>query len=239
MRAYYDPQAHSVSTGSQAALACGLYFGLVPEEDRAAVLENLVRAVESMQYRQTTGEVCFRYLVQSLADGGRSDIVYRVINRTDPPSYGCMLTQYNLKTLSEQWDKPGSSLNHCMFGHIQEWFQAYLLGIRQADSSVGFERVQIAPTPVGDVDEAEGFFDGPRGRIDVKWTRSAETFSLDVTIPADTMADVVFPKGTGTQIRESGNPVQEAEGTTKVETTDLGTVASLGPGTYSFVCSKS
>ena len=110
---------------------------LVPDEDRDAVLTNLVRNVETSQYRPSTGEVSFRYLVLALAEAGRSDVVYRMINRTDPPGYGCMLRQHGLKTLSERWDRPGSSLNHCMFGHIQEWFQKYLLGIRQAPGSTG------------------------------------------------------------------------------------------------------
>jgi hypothetical protein len=137
LAAYYDKQNKTVATGSQCALALSLYFGLAPDEDRDAVLANLVRNLESNQYRPSTGEVSFRYLVLSLAQAGRSDVVYRVINRTDPPGYGCMLKRHGLKTLSERWDRPGSSLNHCMFGHIQEWFQKYMLGIRQAPASTG------------------------------------------------------------------------------------------------------
>ena len=53
--AYYDPERQTVSTGSQAALAVGLYFDLVPESDRAAVLANLEAALETMQFRPTTG----------------------------------------------------------------------------------------------------------------------------------------------------------------------------------------
>lgn len=238
IRAYYDPQSHSVSTGSQAALACGLHFNLVPEGDRAAVLENLVRAVESMQYRPTVGEVCFRFLVQSLAAGGRSDVLYRIIDRTDPPGYGCMLRKYNLKTLSEQWDKPGSSLNHCMFGQIQEWFQGYVLGIRQTEASVGFERLRIAPTPVGELKEASGHFDSPRGRVEVKWNRGEGTFSLDVTIPANTTAEVVLQKSLGSLVTESGKPVREIAGKMTVESTDSGTTLVVGPGAYRFACGK-
>ena len=74
----------------------------------------------------------------ALAEAGRSDVVYRIINRADAPGYGCMLQQHGLKTLSERWDRPGSSLNHCMFGHIQEWFGKYLLGIRQTPGSTGW-----------------------------------------------------------------------------------------------------
>ncbi|MBI2421637.1 MAG: family 78 glycoside hydrolase catalytic domain [Candidatus Hydrogenedentes bacterium] len=236
LRAYYHPQTHSVSTGSQAALACGLYFGLVPNEDRGAVLEQLVQSVESMAYRPTVGEVCFRFLVQSLAEGGRSDVLYRILDRTDPPGYGCMLRVYNLKTLSEQWDKPGSSLNHCMFGQIQEWFQGYLVGIRQVEEGAGFARLRIGPTPVGGVNAASGHFDGPRGRIEVAWTRSEDGFTLRVTVPEDTTADIVLLKAWGSAIRESGKSLQEARGIGAVLVRDTETIVTVKPGTYHFHC---
>ena len=192
LAAYYDKQNKTVATGSQCSLALGLYFHLVPDEDRGAVLANLVRSVERNQYRPSTGEVSFRYLVLSLAESGRSDVVYRMINRTDPPGYGCMLKQHGLKTLSERWDRPGSSLNHCMFGHIQEWFQKYLLGIRQAPGSTGYEKVLIDPFIPDDLQWAKGSFDSPNGRIEVAWVRKGRT--VEVTVKAE-KADVIVPPG--------------------------------------------
>jgi hypothetical protein len=192
LAAYYDQQNKTVATGSQCALALGLYFRLVPDQDRSSVLANLVRNLEKNQYRPSTGEVSFRYLVLSLAEAGRSDVVYRMINRTDPPGYGCMLKQHGLQTLSERWDRPGSSLNHCMFGHIQEWFQKYLLGIRQAPGSTGYEKVLIDPFIPDDLEWAKGSFDSPNGRIEVAWVRRGGTVA--VTVKAE-KADVIVPPG--------------------------------------------
>ncbi len=234
--AYYDPAAQTVAGGSQAALAMALHFGFVPEPDRDAVLENLVCAVEGDHYRPTTGEVCFRYLVRALADAGRSDVVYRIIDRTDPPGYGCMLRQYGLKTLSEQWDKPGSSLNHCMFGHIQEWFQGDVLGIRQAEGSVGFERLRIAPSPVGALLKASGHYDSPRGRIEVTWEKTDAVFALGVTIPGNTTAEIVLPAGSGAVVTESGAPVGQAQGVLGVRSGESETVVTVGSGAYAFTC---
>jgi hypothetical protein len=234
LTAYYNAGAKTVSTGSQASLACALYFGLVREEDRAAILESLVRAVEASQYKPTTGEVCFRYLVQSLAEGGRSDVVYRIVNREDPPGYGCMLRKFHLKTLSEQWDKPGSSLNHCMFGHIQEWFQSRLLGIRQADDSIGFERVRIEPEFVGDLKEADGYFDAPKGRISVHWRKTEQGLELDATIPGNMSADVIAPLPEGKRLLESGVPAKQATGILSVREENGKVVASVGSGSYKF-----
>jgi hypothetical protein len=189
--AYYDEKNKTVATGSQSALALGLYFDLVPNKDRDAVLTNLVRNLEASQYRPSTGEVCFRYLVLALAKAGRSDVVYRIINRTDAPGYGCMLRQHGLKTLSERWDRPGSSLNHCMFGHIQEWFQKYLLGIRQAPGSTGYEKVLVDPFIPDDLQWAQGSFDSPNGRIEVAWKR--KDGKVEVTVKAE-KAEVIVPR---------------------------------------------
>jgi alpha-L-rhamnosidase len=190
--AYYDQKNKTVATGSQSALALGLYFGLVPDADRGAVLAKLVSNLEKSQYRQSTGEVCFRYMVMVLAEAGRSDLVYRMINRTNAPGYGYLLEQ-GLKTLSERWDRrPGSSLNHCMFGHIQEWFMKYLLGIRQAPGSTGFEKVIIDPFVPEGLDWAKGSFDSPNGRIEVTWVSNDATAKL--TIKAE-KENVVVPPG--------------------------------------------
>jgi hypothetical protein len=190
MAAYYHQDEKSVATGSQCALAMALYFHLVPEQDREAVLANLIRNLETNQYRQNTGEVSFRFLLLTLAEGGRSDVVYRILNRTDPPGYGCMLKKYGLKTLSERWDKPGSSLNHCMFGHAQEWFQKYLLGIRQAPGSIGYQKVIIDPFIPDDLTWAKGSFNSPNGRIAVEWVK--KDGKVEVSVAAE-KAELVMP----------------------------------------------
>jgi hypothetical protein len=189
---YYDAEHKTVATGSQTSLALALHFDLVPDSDREAVLATLVKDLESKQYRQSSGEVAFGYLVMALAEGGRSDVVYRMIDRTDAPGYGHMLRKYGLKTLSEQWDKPGSSLNHCMFGHIQEWFRAYLLGIRQAPGGTGFDKVLIDPYIPDDLEWAQGSFDSPNGRIEVAWKKLGD--KVEVRVQAE-KADIVLPEG--------------------------------------------
>ena len=238
IRAYYHPETNLVATGSQAALAVGLHFGLVPDADRPAVLSNLVRIVETDHYRPTTGEVCFRFLVRALADAGRSDVVYRIINRTDPPGYGCMLKQYGLKTLSEQWDKPGSSLNHCMFGHIQEWFQGDVLGIRQSGADTGFKRLRIAPAPIEDLCEATGHLDSPRGRIEVSWKKEGGVFTLDVSIPGNTTAEIVLPVSSAAEVSESDLPLEKAPGVTGARVDGETVIVSACSGRYHFVCGK-
>ena len=231
--AYYNPAAQTVATGSQSSLAVALHFGLCPDEARETLLGRLVAELETNGYRQTTGEVCFRYLLLALADAGRSDVIYQMLDRTDAPGYGHMLRQWGLKTLSERWDKPGSSLNHCMFGHAQEWFTGYLLGIRQAPGSVGFEHLHIEPTIVDGLNGAEGYFDSPRGRIEVSWKRESGNIVLDVTVPGNTTADIVLPSGSAGAILESGGPLAGAPGVRDIQPGEQTTVTA-GSGLYRF-----
>ncbi|MBN2311943.1 MAG: family 78 glycoside hydrolase catalytic domain [Candidatus Hydrogenedentes bacterium] len=234
--AYYDSARQSVATGSQAALAVGLYFGLVPEDARDAVCATLIENLEEAQFKPSTGEVCFRYLLQALARAGRSDVVYRIIARTDCPGYGWMLREYGLRTLSERWDRPGSSLNHCMFGHVQEWFQGDLLGIRQADDSVGFQRPRIAPTPVEGITQAKGHFDSPRGRIAVAWEKTGKIFELRIEIPGNTIAEVVLPVAPATPVIESGKPLDQVPGIANIQPIDGKRALAVGAGRYHFQC---
>jgi hypothetical protein len=241
IKVYYRPADHSVAGGSQAALATALYFDLVPEEDREEVLGSLVAELEKAHYRQSTGEVCFRMLVQALADGGRSDVVYRMVNRTDAPGYGHMLKS-GFKTLSESWDKPGSSMNHCMFGHIQEWFQNSIVGIRQAPDSVGFNRLLLRPEPVGDLTSASGHYDSIHGRIESRWRIENGRFFWRVAVPPNTTAEVHVPAADAEGVTESNRPAAQAPGVTFVRTEPArGTneriaraVFSVGSGHYEF-----
>ncbi len=215
--AYYKPDEHSVAGGSQAALATALYFDLVPDQDRDEVLAKLVAALEKAQYRQSTGEVCFRMLVQALAEAGRSDVVYKMINRTDAPGYGHML-KLGFKTLSETWDKPGSSMNHCMFGHIQEWFDNSIVGIRQASDSAGFEKLILRPEPVGDLTSASGYYDSIRGRIESRWNIADGSFHWRIVVPPNTTAEVYVPATKAEAVTESGRPANQSPGVTFLRT---------------------
>jgi alpha-L-rhamnosidase len=197
-RRFYDPVRKSVlNHGScQAANCVALCAGLIPEGDRKAVLQAVVEDLERRNYQQTVGEVMQVFLIRALAEGGRSDVLDRIYSRENQGSYGYMVKQ-GLTTLPESWDaKPGTgnSMNHYMLGHLVEWHYAYVAGIRQQPGSTGWKKVLIAPEP-GLIDSARAAFKSPAGEIDVKWEKSRETFTMNVTIPEGMEATAVMPNG--------------------------------------------
>jgi alpha-L-rhamnosidase len=194
---------------SQTGNAMPLFFlDLVPGTYPSRVLDNLVGDIRRNGNRVTAGDVGFYYVVQALLNGGRSDVLYDMLCQTDGPGYLYQL-KMNATSLTEAWDtNPASSQNHCMLGHIEEWFYSGLLGIRP--QGVGFREVYVAPQFVGDLTWAKGHYDSPYGRIVSSWKRDGNKVTLDVSIPPNTKAEVAIPNTDCIRVTESGKPILES-----------------------------
>jgi hypothetical protein len=198
-REFYNAEQASYATGSQCANAMPLVMGIVDPANRQRVFAALVKDIEQRDYAITAGDVGFRFLLQALVEGGRSDIIYRMINQDDKPGYGWMLKKGET-ALTEAWDANlTSSHNHFMLGQITEWFFKDLVGIDCDPAAPGFKKIIIRPHPVGDLTWAAATYDSIHGPIAVRWDRTPDTFKLKLTIPANTTATVHLPQRDGTR----------------------------------------
>ena len=190
-------------TGSQCSNALPLFLRLTQSAGHQGgyemdyrlnrkVFTNLVKDVEAHGNRLTTGDVGNRYLIQTLANYGADDLIYKMFNHEEAPGYGFQLT-FGATTLTEQWDpRQGSSWNHFMMGQIDEWFFNSLAGIRPYVKN-GYQIIGIAPKPVGDLKYVKCSYDTPYGVIAVNWTHENGTFTLDLSVPVNTTAVVTLP----------------------------------------------
>ncbi|HLP76230.1 MAG TPA: family 78 glycoside hydrolase catalytic domain, partial [Candidatus Paceibacterota bacterium] len=166
---FFHEQSGSYGSNSQCANALALVFNIVEPQHRQAVFNSLVRDVESRDYGITAGDVGFRFLLQALARGGQSEVIYRMINRDDKPGYGYQLKKGET-SLTEAWDaNSSSSHNHFMLGQITEWFYQDLAGIDCDPAGPGFEKIIFRPQPVGDLKSARASYDSIHGRIVSEW----------------------------------------------------------------------
>jgi hypothetical protein len=222
------------ATGSQCANALALVFGLVPAASSNAVLAALVQDLESREVQMTAGDIGFRFLLQALAQADRSDLVYRLINQEERPGYGYMLKR-GATSLTEAWDANlTTSHNHFMLGHITEWFYKDLCGIGSAAASPGFKHIVIRPQPVGDLTWARASYHSARGLIRSHWTRVDDQFTLRITIPANTTAEVHLPATAKASLAERGKLVSGAGDVKLVTRTASRAVLSVGSGDYEF-----
>jgi hypothetical protein len=85
-----------------------------------------------------------------------------------------------------------------MLGHLMEWFFQAPGGIRQAEGSMGWQHLIIAPQMVGDLTWANTSFQSPQGLITCRWTTTPDRsrWTIDVTIPHGADADIHLPDGT-------------------------------------------
>ena len=224
-------------SGSQACQAFALYFGLVPKEEKQNALNLLVRDVEAHGNHLTTGIFGTRFILEVLAENGRNDVAYTLVNQRTFPGWGWML-ENGATTLWEHWELSDNtySHNHPMFGSVSEWFYKTLAGVRVADDSVGCNHVWIAPKPTADLSFARGTYDSVRGLIVSDWKRSATQFRLKTTVPIGTTATVILPTRSLKDISEGGKPLNSSEGLHVINETADGVTVEVGSGDYDFVC---
>ena len=193
LKAFYDPATGVCSTGSQTAYAMSLYTGLIPEQDKGNVFDNLIHSIIRNNFALTSGDIGYHYLVRVLSEGGRSDILYKMNNRSDVPGYGYQLKK-GATALTESWDAlPTSSNNHMMLGHLMEWLYSGLGGIYQTDISVAYSNIVIAPKPVGAIQWVTCSYNSVKGIISSDWQIRENSFILNLEVPRDVVAKVIVP----------------------------------------------
>jgi hypothetical protein len=211
-RHFQDPATRKLRhNGSpQCANAMALCAGLVPEADRALLVEDIIADLEKRGWQQTPGDVGHVYFIRALAEAGRSDILHRVYSRTGLGSYGGILAK-GLTSLPETWDAmmDGSqSLDHCMLGHVMEWYYGYVGGIRQATNSISWREILIAPNP-GSLTSAETAVQTPCGRVVSRWHKDGATFYLEVEVPKGVKATAILPSGARKALASGNQALQE------------------------------
>ncbi|TDD87812.1 hypothetical protein E1293_07320 [Actinomadura darangshiensis] len=191
---YLDEAKHTYGSGSQAGGAFALDLGIVPDDQKQAVLDHLVASIEAGGHHLTVGEIALPAVFRTLSAAGRDDVILAVAQQVTSPSYGYQVV-HGATALTEYWDGPTGygSQNHFMLGAIDEWFGAGLAGIRQADDSAAFGKLVIRPAVVGDLTGAESGYETPRGKVSSSWRRSGHDLRLDVTVPPGAPARVEVP----------------------------------------------
>ncbi len=196
---------------TQTAYAVALAFGLLEPGERPAAAAGLADAVEADSYRIATGFVGTPLVCDALTDYGYTTAAYRLLLQTECPSWLYPVTM-GATTIWERWDSmlpDGSinsgemtSFNHYALGAVADWMHRSLAGLAPAEP--GYRKLLVKPHPGGGLDWAEARHETPYGEAAVRWDRTGEEFTLDVTVPAGTTATVVLPDADRT-VHEAGS----------------------------------
>lgn len=236
-RRFLQPGTGKYDTGTQACQAFALYMDLVPpgERDRAlAVLTSDI--LQGHQGHLTTGIFGTKYMLDALTRNGRADVAYTVANQRSFPGWGHMLEK-GATTLWEHWEFSDNtySHNHPMFGSVSEWFFKGIAGIQPDPQAEGFNRILIAPSPVGDLTWAKATYQSVRGPVKSEWKKTEGKFTLHVAIPPNATATVYVPAADADRVTESGKSAAKAPGVRLLRSERGMAVFQVGSGEYEFV----
>lgn len=130
-KGYYD-------TGSQTANAMPLYLGLAENTYKESILQQIIQDVRLQGNSITAGDIGLNYLLRVLESENASEVIFDMNNQTEKPGYGYQLKQ-GATSLTESWNAlQTASHNHCMLGHLMDWFYSGLGGIKPDKKSNRF-----------------------------------------------------------------------------------------------------
>ncbi len=183
----------------QTSQAMCIYYGIFEKSEIPQAFKTLVEIVEDDGEKLNCGMLGLRVIFNVLSDYGRGDLAFKMITRTDFPSYGMFVKRgmtslpENFKT-DEDIDTP-DSLNHHFFGDIASWFIQKVAGIKVNPFDNNPCEFLIRPDFIPGLDYAEAFYDAPCGRVGVKWKRVGKDIKLNIIAPDGACGYIRLPRG--------------------------------------------
>jgi len=228
----YIKENGEVLGGTQTSYVVTLYTKMAPPALEAAMMTNLVKDIESRNWHLSTGFLGTPFLLFTLADHGQMDLAYRLLLNETYPSWGYMLSK-GATTWWERWngdtgDPAMNSYNHYAFGSVVAWVYRSVAGIDTDTAAPGYREVVIRPRLDVRITHARGEYDSVYGTIVSDWNGTpAGPFSLKVTIPPNTTANVLLPAIPNARVTRDGHPtdVKQEQGSYAVR---------IGSGSYEF-----
>jgi alpha-L-rhamnosidase len=226
---FFNEKAMTYGNGSQTALSCALFHGLVPDKYRQKIYQKLVEAVHAKDDHIDVGVLGARYIQHALTDQGNAELAYKLVAAKTYPGWGYWI-ENGATTLWEDW-KGEASLDHIMFGDVSSWFYKALGGIRPDEKDPGYKHFFIKPEFVSDLTWVKSSYESSYGTIISNWKREGKTITHDVTVPANSQASYVVAVKNRSGVRVNGKSL--AEGAFETGTSDGKLFIKLPSGTYS------
>lgn len=233
---FLDSETGIAGNGSQTNQSFALISGLISEKLRPLAIKHLLDDIrENHNNHLSTGIYGTKFMLELLSSEGEAATAYTIANQTTKPSWGWMLAN-DATTLWEHWAGSDGTFshNHPMFGSISEWFFQWIAGIRPTHDAIGFDKIIIAPQPVGDLTWAKADYQSARGLVSSSWKKTEASFDLDLTIPVGSTATLFIPATDPDKVLENKQPTTEAKDITFLRMENNTAVYTIESGTYRF-----
>lgn len=229
---YLNKATGIYGNGVQTELSVPLYWGLVPEELKAKVADNLAKRVEADNNHLDVGLLGTKAILNALSENGYADVAYKVASQETFPSWGWWIAN-GATTLYENWPidaKSDISMNHIMFGEIGAWLYKGIGGIKPDASQAGFKNIILAPNFVENLNHFEASHDAPQGKIVSSWKRVGTKILYNIIIPANATATILLTVNKAQHIQKQYTVEEKVVSDTHKQLK----INTLTAGTYQF-----
>ena len=215
-----------------------LYFGMVPAANQPRVLDNMIKKITiDNKSHISTGLVGGQWIMRGLTETGNANLAYTIATQRDYPSWGYMIEK-GATAIWELWNgdtanKWMNSQNHVMLlGDLLIWYYENLAGIKAA--APGFGSIIMNPAFPKGLDYINASYESVKGKIVSDWKKSASAFTWNITIPANTKAEVYIPAANADRVTESGKPANSVEGVKFLRMENNKAIFEVSSGEYHF-----
>ncbi|MEN9981547.1 MAG: hypothetical protein RL542_1334 [Bacteroidota bacterium] len=233
---FFNSKTNQYANNTVTANLLPLAFNMVSSQLEDKVFQNIVHEIEvTNKGHISTGVVGTQFLMRTLSAKGRSDLAYQLASNTTYPSWGYMVKN-GATTIWELWngntaDPKMNSQNHVMLlGDLLIWYYENIAGIKSSSKAVGFKEIIMNPDFAGGLSYVNASYESTYGVIKSNWKKNTKGLHWDLTIPANTSAQVHLPTTVFSNIKLN-NQLLEKGTPFAIEKNKL--VLNLQSGTYS------
>ena len=181
----------------QTSQSMAIYYDVFDEAEKQTAFKVLVDIIEEGGEYIDFGFVGILSIFRVLCEYGRADLAFKMISRTDYPSFGCWVKR-GYTALAENFHPDGEfpdSLNHHCFGEISAIFIEYFAGIRVNPYGDNCCEVNIEPCFVPQLSFAKAYHDTAGGRVSVLWERKGGEIKLTLEKEEGVFGEIRLPEG--------------------------------------------
>ncbi len=179
----------------QTSQALIVAMDILNDDEKPAAVERMVQFIHERDDHLLCGVIGGRQIFHVLAEYGYVDLAYKMIARTDFPSYGMWVAE-GATTLAEEFTKPGNgfnSRNHHFWGDIAAFFMKRLAGLRPNPYVRDIKEYEIAPIFAKALTNASAYYVSPWGKVSVSWNRKGDKIELSVSAPDEIYGEIRVP----------------------------------------------
>ncbi len=194
---YLIEEDGTIEPGHQAAYVRALAFGLCSGNKKEQVRKQLIREIETNNYKLNTGFLSTPFLLPVLVEMGEAETAYRLLQNTEVPGW-LHPVLLGATTIPESWnayDVHDSSYNHYSYGAVCEFLFSHAAGIDPLWGSPGYRVFKLEPIPGGTLTYVNASYESPYGTIRSNWSIKDDVFSYECEVPVGTTAYLYLPDG--------------------------------------------